>query len=285
MTQTACPCNRFSNNSKSWQGRTHCKSLNEEALGLDFSDAKGPLCRPRRIIIMRHGESAGNKDETAYVHCPDWRIPLTEQGWADSRDAGEKIKEIIQDNPLVIYTSPYIRTKQTLAGMIGSFETNEIVAVREEPRLTEQQFGNFQNVVTIREAKDERHRFGRFYYRFPQGESGLDVYNRAASFIASMFRDFANSPVDTQNLNILIITHGLTLRLLVMRWFQYSISDFEDSKNPPNGGFVVMERITDEKGKQWYKLTDDSLDLIQFKEQTNYGSLWKVLEGVPRQHE
>ena len=29
---------------------------------------------------------------------------------------------------------------------------------------------------------------------------------------------------------------------LVMRWFQYSIADFEETLNPENGGFVVMER-------------------------------------------
>lgn len=27
-----------------------------------------------------------------------------------------------------------------------------------------------------------------------------------------------------------------------MRWFQYSIADFEETLNPENGGFVVMER-------------------------------------------
>lgn len=31
-------------------------------------------------------------------------------------------------------------------------------------------------------------------------------------------------------------------RQLVMRWFQYSIADFEETLNPANGGFVVMER-------------------------------------------
>lgn len=29
---------------------------------------------------------------------------------------------------------------------------------------------------------------------------------------------------------------------MVMRWFQYSIADFENTYNPPNGGHVVMER-------------------------------------------
>ena len=53
--------------------------------------------------------------------------------------------------------------------MIDSFEQNEIIGVREEPRLTEQQFGNFQNVANVRAAKEERGDYGRFYYRFSQG--------------------------------------------------------------------------------------------------------------------
>ncbi|CAM9128146.1 unnamed protein product, partial [Choristocarpus tenellus] len=100
-----------------------------------------------------------------YVHIPDWKIPLTKKGFQDSRVAGENIKEFIGDKPLFIYTSPYMRTKQTLAGMVEAFDTNYIVGVREEPRLTEQQFGNFQNLATIVASKAERARFGRFYYR------------------------------------------------------------------------------------------------------------------------
>ncbi|CAM9141485.1 unnamed protein product, partial [Phaeothamnion confervicola] len=201
--------------------------------------------KPERIIIIRHGESMGNLDESTYVHVPDWKIPLSKQGYRDARLAGQKVKEYVGDKPLFIYTSPYLRTKQTLAGMVEAFDTNYIVGVREEPRLTEQQFGNFQNLATIRDSKQERARFGRFYYRFPEGESGLDVYNRATSFIATMFRDFGNESIARDDMNIIIVTHGLTLRLLVMRWFQYSIHDFEETLNPPNGGFVVMERRKD----------------------------------------
>lgn len=52
--------------------------------------------------------------------------------------------------------------------MVEAFDTNYIVGVREEPRLTEQQFGNFQNLATIVNSKAERARFGRFYYRCVQ---------------------------------------------------------------------------------------------------------------------
>ncbi len=32
---------------------------------------------PKRIILLRHGESLGNVDDTAYSTIPDWKIPLT----------------------------------------------------------------------------------------------------------------------------------------------------------------------------------------------------------------
>jgi len=39
-----------------------------------------------------------------------------------------------------------------------------------------------------------------------------------------------------------IITHGLTLRLFLMRWYRFSVSQFENSVNPKNGAVVVMTR-------------------------------------------
>lgn len=61
--------------------------------------------------------------------------------------------------------------------------------------------------------------------RFPQGESGLDVYNRATSFIATMFRDFANENIARDDLNVIIVTHGLTLRLVSD--FSYMVHCYE----------------------------------------------------------
>lgn len=277
-------------------GGQHFPSSDQDSLGIFGGQSSKRVIKPERIIIVRHGESLGNLDESTYVHVPDWKIPLTKKGFKDGQRAGEKIKEYIGDKPLFIYTSPYLRTKQTLAGMVEAFDTNYIVGVREEPRLTEQQFGNFQNLATIVNSKAERARFGRFYYRFPQGESGLDVYNRATSFIATMFRDFANDNIAREDLNVIIVTHGLTLRLLVMRWFQYSIADFEETLNPANGGFVVMERkeksttdqrffqegATDKRDlRHWYELTPESRAHINFREQRQFGSLWKLLSELP----
>lgn len=59
--------------------------------------------------------------------------------------------------------------------MLKAFQSKEILGIREDPRLTEQQFGNFQNIEDIRRCKEERERYGRFYYRFPEVRVGLVV--------------------------------------------------------------------------------------------------------------
>merc|ERR1712146_675336 len=65
-----------------------------------------------------------------------------------------------------------------------------------------------------------------------------------------------------------------------MRWFQFTILDFEQSLNPPNCGIVVIERKADQEGNQWFELTDSSYKLLGFQKAHAKGSLWRVLEDV-----
>ena len=95
----------------------------EHDLDLERLPHNSKLVRPRRIILIRHGESEGNRDPRAYVTTPDWKIRLTRKGHADSLAAGLKVKELVEESPVYIYTSPYLRTKQTLSGIVRSFGT------------------------------------------------------------------------------------------------------------------------------------------------------------------
>ena len=140
-------------------------------------------------------------------------------------------------------------------------DQDTIVGVREDARIAEQQFGNFQNVEEVQRAKAERRKFGRFFYRFPSGEAGLDVYSRVTSFMSTLYRDSRNihrDGMDMDNFNLLIVTHGLTLRLMLMRWLQISVQDFEQMENPDNAFLAVMERQTSKEGRQWFQLTETS---------------------------
>ena len=81
--------------------------------------------------------------------------------------------------------------------------------------------------------KAERLRFGRFFYRFPNGESGADVYDRMTIFEDHMIRDI-NAGRFADNTSIVLVTHGLALRVFLMRWFHWSVDQFLDVYNPPN---------------------------------------------------
>mmetsp|Transcript_17703 Transcript_17703/g.24979 ORF Transcript_17703/g.24979 Transcript_17703/m.24979 type:complete len:303 (+) Transcript_17703:46-954(+) len=218
------------------------------------------ITRPHRIILVRHGQSLGNVDDSTYVNTPDWRVTLTNLGKEQASEAGQKLQRLIGDDERAFfYYSPYERTRQTKDRILEHFSPSNVISAREEPRISEQQFGNFQNVEEVWEAKGVRHKFGRFYYRFPSGESGLDVYSRVSSFISTLVRDctqYRNAGYDLDKVNVVIVTHGLSLRLFLMRWFQFSVEEFEVSENPGNAQLVVMTKKC-VGGHRWYELDND----------------------------
>lgn len=225
-----------------------------------LSSGTHPTSRPNSIILLRHGESLGNVDESTYVNTPDWKVPLTSRGIEQSNEAGKKLKEIIGDkNRVIIYYSPYLRTSQTCQEVVKHLGEDQILSMREEPRISEQQFGNFQDVDEVQRYKVERHNFGRFYYRFKSGEAGLDVYSRVSSFISTLVRDcqqYRKAGTNLDEVNVVIVTHGLSLRLFLMRWFQFSVEEFEQSANPDNAQLVVLKkRCRDEY--RWYEMEEE----------------------------
>jgi hypothetical protein len=104
---------------------------------------------------------------------PDWQIPLTERGKLQAREASRRIVELLGAGQAVIYYSPYTRTVETLDQILEAIPLEQVCIVQEEPRIREQDFGNYQD-NTMQDIKKERARFGRFFYRFPEGESGAD---------------------------------------------------------------------------------------------------------------
>ena len=46
----------------------------------------------------------------------------------------------------------------------------QVIRFREEPRVREQEWGNFQNPTEMAAVRQERRKVGAFFYRFPTGE-------------------------------------------------------------------------------------------------------------------
>lgn len=204
---------------------------------------------PKRIILVRHGESQGNLDTAAYTTTPDNKIQLTPSGLAQARQAGNHLYNIISNDEnknwrVYFYVSPYDRTRSTLREIGRSFKKERIIGVREECRVREQDFGNFQVKERMKVVKESRERFGRFFYRFPEGESAADVFDRVSGFLESLWRDidmkrFHRDP--SHDLNLIIVSHGLTCRVFLMKWFKWTVQQFEHLNNPGNCEFRIMQ--------------------------------------------
>ena len=192
---------------------------------------------PRYIFLIRHGESEANIDQKIHQHVPDNKVQLTTLGKEQADKAAIYLKEFMTINKLnpkqcKMWISPHDRARQTAARVI--IETG-ITLIREEPRIREQDFGNFHDVAE-KEMK-VRDNYGKFYYRFDNGEAGADVYDRVSTFMETLYRD-----MDTGNFqSMCLVSHGLTCRLFLMRFLRWPVELFETIPNLNNAEMIVLK--------------------------------------------
>ncbi|CAJ2511486.1 Uu.00g071110.m01.CDS01 [Anthostomella pinea] len=209
--------------------------------------------RPRLIILIRHAQSEGNKNRDIHQTIPDHRVKLTQDGWAQARDAGRRLRDLLRpDDTIQFYTSPYRRTRETTEGILETLTSDEPdpspfkrsnMKVYEEPRLREQDFGNFQPCSAEMERMwQERADYGHFFYRIPDGESAADAYDRVSGFNESLWRQFGDD--DFASVCVLV-THGLMSRVFLMKWYHFSVEYFEDLRNVNHCEFLIMKKEKD----------------------------------------
>ena len=197
--------------------------------------ASDSLPRPLVIKLVRHGQSLANVHAVDPQRAGDFRTPLTDLGHEQARRAGETVGGDFVRGALV-YASPYVRTRQTLAALLQGAGASEAdpLGVYEDPRLREQDHG----YGDIQEQADLRATHGWFYYRYEGGESPADCYDRASGFLEGMMRQVERKHAE----RVLIVTHGMALRCFVMRFLHLSVEQFEAIDNPENGGVVTIAK-------------------------------------------
>ncbi|KAI4721307.1 phosphoglycerate mutase-like protein [Aureobasidium sp. EXF-10727] len=211
--------------------------------------------KPRMIIVIRHAQSEGNKNRDIHQMIPDHRVKLTEDGWKQAEEAGRRLRGMLKpDDTIQFFTSPYRRTRETTEGILSSLtsETEEegpspfprhTIKVFEEPRLREQDFGNFQPCSSEMERMwQERADYGHFFYRIPNGESAADAYDRVSGFNESLWRNFSDDDFPSV---CVLVTHGLMTRVFLMKWYHWSVEYFEDLRNVNHCEFVIMQKNLD----------------------------------------
>eukprot|EP01028_Stygiella_incarcerata_P009122 TRINITY_DN422_c0_g2_i1.p1 TRINITY_DN422_c0_g2~~TRINITY_DN422_c0_g2_i1.p1 ORF type:complete len:258 (+),score=54.22 TRINITY_DN422_c0_g2_i1:89-862(+) len=208
---------------------------------------------PNHLFLIRHGQSEGNNDPYIYQNIPDSEIGLTLKGKQQALDAGVRLRKIIGNRTVQFITSPYLRAVQTCQGVAQAFSPSQYT-IWTEPRLREQEWGTWgtENLVELYPIwKEQRRQQGAFYYRFPQGESGADVYDRVTTFFETLSRSFREK---TCKENFVLISHGLTLRLILMRYFHWSVEKFHSLANLGNCQIVRLDRMSTRRFKLMTRL-------------------------------
>ena len=219
---------------------------------------------PQRIILVRHGESEGNADHTLYRTKPDNLINLTARGEQQAREVGARIRAMVGPSARVtIIASPFDRTLQTMRSLRGAFGAGQVVETAIEPRVREQEFGNLQG-ESFKEFRLEQMRVGRFYYRFPTGESGSDVYGRTKEWWDSSVLNINLRPGMEKVDTVVVVTHGLTMRLILMQLFGWSPNTFHTIWNADNCACYVLRKDETLPGRSPYALCRESGDTPHF---------------------
>ena len=188
---------------------------------------------PRRLWLVRHGQSQGNvardlAHEAGHsiidLDLRDVDVPLSELGHEQAEAAGRWFAELAEDEkPEVLLSSPYIRAKQTAeaicaaGGLAGGAKPTVI-----DERLREREFGVFDGLTTkgIKEQYPteaaHRAKMGKFYHRPPGGESWADVILRLRSALNTINLQFANK-------SVLIVCHQVVV--LCIRYILEELSE------------------------------------------------------------
>ncbi|PNS14952.1 Disintegrin and metalloproteinase domain-containing protein B [Sphaceloma murrayae] len=220
--------------------------------------------KPRMIILVRHAQSEGNLNRDVHQIIPDHRVKLTQEGWKQAHEAGYRLRDMLRpDDTIRVFTSPYRRTRETTEGLLRSLTestpesgpspfSRSAIKVYEEPRLREQDFGNFQPCSAEMERMwRERADYGHFFYRIPNGESAADAYDRCAGFNESLWRSFGEDDFPSV---CILVTHGLMTRVFLMKWYHWTVEYFEDLRNVNHCEFVIMKRQENSKYRLESKL-------------------------------
>lgn len=180
---------------------------------------------PAQLIIVRHGQSAGNVARDAAHQAEadrialtnrDADVPLSDLGREQARALGHWFAGMPADErPEVLLSSPYLRALQTGEEFRAAGGTHAEEPICFDERLREKEFGVLDGLTTqgvANEFPDQaefRRLLGKFYHRPPGGESWCDVILRLRSVLDTISLHYRGQ-------RVMIFTHQVVV--LCMRY-------------------------------------------------------------------
>jgi probable phosphoglycerate mutase len=176
-----------------------------------------------KLILVRHGESAGNRDRIFATSPHD--LPLTELGYAQASDAGRLIAA--RFHPKLVVSSEMRRASETariIAGILG-------VPLRLEPNLHEREIGAHRGRPYDSFLSEPDYDAQRPWAWKPQGgESYEEVRARVGPILDRLAAEHADG-------EIAVVSHGGVMTCL----WAHVTGSWEGAYVPPNCGIVLIE--------------------------------------------
>jgi probable phosphoglycerate mutase len=175
------------------------------------------------LILVRHGESSGNKERIFATSPHD--LPLTELGYAQALTAARRIAQLFR--PRIVISSAYVRASETarvIAGALG-------VPLEIHLDLHEREVGvhRGRSYDSFHQAKDFDAK-RPWVWKPEGGESYEEVQARVGPILDRLAT--AHSDQD-----IVIVSHGGVMTTL----WAYAAGTWDEAHVPPNCGMVLIE--------------------------------------------
>lgn len=202
-----------------------------------------------KIYLIRHGESLGNVSGNL-TSTTDFE--LTERGRQQAQRAGNALREEFEEKAVTAYCSSLLRARQTLEEILWSIGQGDLEFTQTDA-LKEMDVGILEGMAFEEQARrypDMDMSRGLSSIQTPEGESYQDIKNRVQRFLDEYLKEFHKEE------NVLIVSHGITLRVLTnlllkrpdrdvdcLNWMEntaVTVLDFDKEK-----GCFLIERLND----------------------------------------
>jgi uncharacterized phosphatase len=187
---------------------------------------RGPPEAVGKLILVRHGESLGNRDRIFAFNPAD--LPLTPLGYRQAREAAAAIEASFKAE--LVVASPFVRAHETGRVIAEALQLPLVI----EPQLFERDVGSLKG-----QSYDELERAPGYDLKRPWawrpegGESYEDVKARVGPVIDRLAREHPTR-------DVVIVSHGGVMQTLQA----HVTGDWRNLHQPVNCGIIVLEHDT-----------------------------------------
>lgn len=183
-----------------------------------------------KVIIVRHGQT--DENAKGLVAGGGTEALLTAEGVLQAKKLGHWLKNEKID---VVYASDQKRAIHTAEHIL---EHHPLLKAIKHKSLRERHYGEFEGKPdAIRDAAYEKSLLPFELFKPKGGESCIEVYDRVTKFFSKISKKHTDDTV-------LIVGHGRTIALLLLKIFDKPIhKENQEEHKPKNTGVAILEII------------------------------------------